>query len=254
MGAGVDWTGNDVVQLRDKPGQPDATIKMLASDLGKTNNGKNDRSIVMSLRIGARKKMLFLGDLDTEPAYNNLLYPTNGAPPSKNHPHPKNYVDEIRNHQIVMVPHHGSGTCGNPNARLYNEVNPTYAIVSSSIMRAYNFPKVETLQAICRGHTVAVDTNYDVLSGPIGWTTYNSKSSDCSDSDSTDPDIMATPLNPKYKSMLQTLQNCDVHIYQTSKPLVNYENGQKGFQLFEIVTRISATNTIVTANRYSGDV
>ena len=301
-GAGADWNDLDYVRLCN---QPDADIKMIASDLGKSPNGKNDKSMVMSLRIEARKKMLFLGDFDTESAYNNLLFPTHGPPPTSNHPQPTLYVDEISNHQIVMVPHHGSNTNGNPNARFYDEVNPTCAIVSSamwSTKSATKFPKVETLQAICRGHTTSHDLDFYPPLGPVGWATYTCKCPnsrplpapfqgnitakwdwpddsdpddsdpddsdpydpddpdeypycldyDCSHSDYTDPDIMATPLAPKfnYEYMPQELLNCDVHIYQTSKLFAYYENKPNRHRLFMIVTRISATNTIVTASQY----
>merc|ERR1719239_226633 len=256
---GEDWHDFSIpVQMCDQPDQPDATIQLIASDLGKSKTGKNDKSVVMSLRIEARKKMLFLGDFESESAYNNLLYPTH------------NYVNEIRNHQIVMVPHHGSNTKGNPNARFYDAVNPTCAIVSSAILSScHTFPKMETLQAICRGHTVTVDTNYGPLAWPIGWASYSccpdefeSDDSDscdsdeiycpdfdCSDLSYTDPDVVVTPLNQMYMYeayMLQKLQNCDVHIYQTSKPFVDNENEPNKLRLFTIVTRISATNTIVT--------
>jgi len=293
-----DWNDQDQipVQLCNQPDQPDATIKMIASDLGKNKNKKNDKSMVMSLRVKARNKMLFLGDLETEPAYNNLLYPTHAPPSTSMHPHPTKYVDEIRNHQIVMVPHHGSNTNGNPNAIFYNEVNPICAIVSSAMLSSNSktkSPKVETLQAICRGHTATVDFDFYPLGGPIGWATYtcecpNSRplpvpfqgnltadwdwlddsdpddpdeypycpDSDCSNSDNTDLDIKARPVTPKYQYeyMPQELNHCDVHIYQTSKLIAYYENRPNKHRLFMIVTKISATNTIVTASQYGEDV
>jgi len=254
----------------DQPDQPDATIKIIASDLGTKRTGRNDKSMVMSLRIEARKKMLFLGDFESESAYNYLLWvgrSTGG----------KKYVDEIRNHQIVMVPHHGSSNNGNPNAIFYNAVNPTYAIVSSAILSSCSstkFPKVETLQAICRRNTVVLVTLWHPYAGPlslpIGWRAYScypdfddsySDESlscdsddiyrpeyDCPDSRYADPGEMVT----MYK--LQKLQNCDIHIYQTSKPLFDDENEPNKLRLFTIVTRISATNTIVTADQYGGDI
>jgi len=285
--------------LCSDPRQPEATIKIVASDLGKSKTGKNDKSMVMSLEIEGRQKMLFMGDFES--AYNSLLYPI----PSPSHTdmegnpinipsHPTNYVDHIRNHQIVMVPHHGSSTMGNPNARFYNEVNPTFAIVSSAILSSNKdtkSPKIETLQAICLGHTVTADAGYADFTLPIGWATYNpiceprdscdsgsgsepdsSESEDvpeeciyqhesdyCYDSDVTDFTHTTTTTNPPPKFLetypvLQKLKNCDVHIYQTSKPRFNANNHLNSLRLFMIATRISATTTCVKAIQYGGDI
>jgi len=230
---------------------PHATIEIVASDLGHSKDGKNDRSMVMSLRMKNRRKMLFLGDFEKSNAYNNLLFPTHPSYDPITNPNDHKYVKEIGNHQIVAVPHHGSNNNGNPNARFYNEVNPTFAIVSSAMIstkETTKFPKIETLQAICNGHTVAVnaEASDDLL--PIGWATYNPN---CPKDDSDDsiyiPDCSEEIRSEPIESLLQNLLYCDVHIYQTSKPNVNKPYG---LQSYMIVTRISATNTMVTAYKY----
>merc|ERR1712212_571597 len=70
------------------------------------------------------KKMLFLGDFES--SYDILL---------------SAYVNEIRDHDIVMIPHHGAASNGNPNKNFYELVKPTYAIVSAEIDSNNKHPK-----------------------------------------------------------------------------------------------------------------
>jgi len=199
---------NGKVTICDKP---KTTVDIIASDLG-TN--KNANSMVMSLRISNRKKMLFLGDFETKNAYNNLLWPLD------------NYVDEISDHPILMVPHHGSNKMDNPNVRFNNYVNPTFAIVSSAIWSKLMHPQMETLQGICHGHTLTdVFADNVIRIGiydspmPLGW---------IEKSDNND---------------VRRLVHCDVNIYQTTE----WGHGNS-FGLYKIVSKISATTTIVTTN------
>ena len=213
----VQWGNSPKSEVKFCPeDMPDASINLIASDLGTVT--KNARSMVLSLRIGDKRKMLFLGDLETQSSYNNLLWPGNP------------YVNEISYHDILMVPHHGSASNGNPNARFYNAINPTYAIVSSAIWsRNYWHPKMETLQAICHGQTLAVDPTPGSPDMPQGWINWDGGKIG------------------KYE-YLQQLQNCDVAIYQTSK---YFGTLGRQVQLYVIRSMISATSTTVQAVPYN---
>ena len=161
--------------------EPDATIKIIASDLG---SSKNAKSMIMSLRIKdsklTHKKMLFLGDFES--SYDILL---------------SAYLNEIRDHDIVMIPHHGAASNGNPNKNFYELVKPTYAIVSAEIDSNNKHPKMETLQAICRTPTEAVEPRFP----------------------NNDPNEHLKPMgwiknNAGVEDVLELLY-CDVKIYQT---------------------------------------
>ena len=193
------WEWKRDVQICSRTNsQPDTKINMITSDLvtnppipNQPDSNKNARSMIMSLMIEDKKKMLFLGDFEKQSSYNFLLNPE------------LDFVYEISNHDILMVPHHGSGSSGNPNVRFYNVVNPKYAIVSSAMWSSYKHPKMETLEAICRKRTIAVEPEY--VSKPIGWISVWKYVE------------MGEDEFPQEFFGLQEVQDCDVEIFQTSK-------------------------------------
>jgi len=207
------WQAHPDVQICS---DPSTTIKIIASDLatGAIANSKNARSMVMSLRIGDVKKMLFLGDFEKQTTYNTLLFP--GSPNAFNP-----YIKEISQHPILVVPHHGSGSEGNPNSRFYNVVDPKHAIVSSAMWSVFKHPKIETLQAICGSRTTAYSPNFDA--NPIGWIRFGNENT----------------------FMLQQVENCDVDIYQTSRFVDDYY-----YQLYTVISTLSSTKTEVTTSPY----
>ena len=203
--------------------EPKTTINIIASDLvtsqpdpNQPDSNKNARSMVMSLMIGNSKKMLFLGDFELQSSYNYLLSPN------------LIFDDAISDHDILMVPHHGSGSKGNPNVRFYNEVKPKYAIVSSAMWSDFKHPKIETLQAICGGRTKEVSPNFG--SNPIGWIKY------------WEWDDMSEDEFPVEHSGFLEVQDCDVEIFQTSKVLKSTD-----YQLNLIVSKISAATINIEA-------
>eukprot|EP00092_Neocalanus_flemingeri_P070427 GFUD01086440.1.p1 GENE.GFUD01086440.1~~GFUD01086440.1.p1 ORF type:complete len:393 (-),score=51.63 GFUD01086440.1:46-1113(-) len=114
----------------------DFHIKIIAADLGKK---PNERSMVMSLRMNNKKKMLFFGDFEGETPLEILM---------------GHYEEEIKAHEVMMVPHHGSDTNGNGHPLLYDLVLPVQttkplAVISSGIMSNNHHPKAYVLAAIC---------------------------------------------------------------------------------------------------------
>ena len=129
-GVKVEFKTRDVmksVQICEK-----TEIVMVASDLTETANG---RSLVLSLKVNGHKKMLFMGDFEGIEGYKTLLS--------------KQYQAQISDHEVIMVPHHGSGEKGNPNVNFYKLVKPKHAIVSSSLWADYRHPKLKHLKALC---------------------------------------------------------------------------------------------------------
>jgi len=180
--------------------------------------------------MGESRKMLFLGDFENSKKVVDYL---------PDIPKPYNillsrflytYVDQIRDHDVVMVPHHGSDTNGNPNICLYDKVKPSYAIVSSALWGSYQHPKVETLLAICDEPALIqslLDNNALGISQPVGW-----------------------GLDAQQNNILQQLTNCGLEIHQTTKARREYVNpNTDDIELFMIVTKMSETAGAVVFSR-----
>ena len=177
---------------------PTTNIRIIASDVSTAS--ANAMSMVMSLMIGGKKKMLFMGDF--EHGYTDLL---------------KHYKSHISGHPVIMVPHHGSNTNGNgvKAVKFYRAVNPHIAIVSSALWSNHKHPKMETLQAICHNgvSTVVALANNNGLDRPniVGWSNFD---------------------------VLQELRRCQsVDMYQTTT--AKWTNGQAEYIMLIIETTVN---------------
>merc|ERR1712066_338543 len=116
-------------------GNSDIYIDILAPDIGES---KNARSMVLKLvnNVNPRrqKSMLFAGDLEEEDVWEQLTDAN---------------IDLKAD--VLMIPHHGSGTNGNPFLEFYKQVNAHYGIISSHILGKGNtrHPRTETIAAFC---------------------------------------------------------------------------------------------------------